>query len=315
LDEQEVRVQAPAKVNLILRVLDRRSDGYHNLWSLMQTVELEDELRFRLRRDSDDVRLVCDDATLPTDGRNLVMRAAALALERAGLRSRRRMGLDIRITKRIPVSAGLGGGSSDAAATIRGLDRLLDLGWSVADMARVGQALGSDVPFFFSAPTALVEGRGEHVTPLTLSGERWVVLVHPGFPIETRWAYERLASTRTAVQALSDPHRRLAAQTPLSWNEVIPLMENDFEEALAQTHPVLGAIKAELIANGAEAALLSGSGATVFGVFPDRCSAVRARDALGRAEGCRVYAVRAAAGSRSCEENSVPSDARSLPVG
>lgn len=142
---RETRVYAPAKVNLILRVLDRRADGYHNLWSLMHTVGLEDELHMRLDPDATGVQLQCDDPALPTDGRNLVARAAGLVLERAGLS----VGLSIRIVKRIPVSAGLGGGSSDAAATIVGLNRLLALGWSASEMARLGQVLGSDVPFFF----------------------------------------------------------------------------------------------------------------------------------------------------------------------
>src|SRR5438093_11693878 len=113
-----VRICTPAKINLILRVLDRRSDGYHNLWSLMQTVALEDELRFQVRADSTELSLKCDAASLPTDRRNLVWRAAALVRGRAGLQ----IGLDLEITKRIPLAAGLGGGSSDAAATIVALN-------------------------------------------------------------------------------------------------------------------------------------------------------------------------------------------------
>ena len=288
---------APAKVNLILKVLDRRPDGYHNIWSLMHTVGLEDELRFELSPLSAGLRLHCDDTALPTDGRNLVSQAASLVLERAGLPADRTMGLDIHLTKRIPVAAGLAGGSSDAAATIAGLNRLLGLGWSSEEMARVGQAVGSDVPFFFFAPSALVRGRGEEVAPVTLTGTRWVVLVHPGFPIETRWAYERLASTRQAVPTLSPTLRGVAGRTSLSWEDVIPLMENDFEEALAQTHQVLREIKQDLLAAGAEAALLSGSGATVFGVFRDKASAVRARASVGRAGGRRAYAVHTGAES------------------
>ncbi|MER3421888.1 MAG: hypothetical protein C4293_00315 [Nitrospiraceae bacterium] len=145
---REIRILAPAKINLILRVLDRRPDGYHNLWSLMQTVGLEDDLRFRLRPEHTGIRLECNDPSLPTDGRNLVARAAGLVLTRAGLA----VGLDIRIIKRIPISAGLGGGSSDAAATIAGLNRLLGLDWSVAEMAKIGQTLGSDIPFFSLRP-------------------------------------------------------------------------------------------------------------------------------------------------------------------
>ena len=304
--EREVRVLAPAKVNLILKVLDRRPDGYHNIWSLMHTVGLEDELRFRLTRRSTGVRLHCDDAALPTDGRNLVSQAASLVLERAGLSADRARGLEIRLTKRIPVSAGLAGGSSDAAATIAGLNRLLGLGWSSEEMARVGQAVGSDVPFFFFAPSALVRGRGEEVAPVTFTGERWVVLVHPGFPIETRWAYERLASTRQAVPPLSPTLRGVAGRTSFSWDDVVPLMENDFEEALAQTHGVLREIKEELLSAGAEAALLSGSGATVFGVFRDKASAGRARASVGRAGGRRAYAVHTGGASFQREAHSSP---------
>jgi len=297
-----IRVSAPAKVNLILKVLDRRPDGYHNLWSLMQTVALEDELHLRLRADSDGLRLSCDEPTLPTDGRNLVARAVAAVLERAGLS----VSLDIHIAKRIPMGGGLGGGSSDAAAAIVGLNRLLGLGWSADEMVAVGQQIGSDVPFFFFAPCAVVRGRGEAVSPLALAGQRWVVLVNPGFPIETRWAYERLAGSRQGTDPLPDALGRIAGQSRLSWDEVIPLMENDFEAALAPTHGVLGAIKAELMAQGAEAALLSGSGATVFGIFRDERTAVRARSAMDQVEGRRAYVGRAGTAPLSCSEAPSP---------
>ena len=149
-------VFAPAKINLVLRILDHRPDGYHNLWSLMQIVRLEDELSISLSDKHSSIILRCDDSSLKTDSSNLVYRAAAAVLEHSG----RIVGLDLVLSKRIPMGAGLGGGSSDAAATIIGLNRLLNLGWSMEKMAHVGQALGSDVPFFFFAPTAIVEGRG-----------------------------------------------------------------------------------------------------------------------------------------------------------
>jgi 4-diphosphocytidyl-2-C-methyl-D-erythritol kinase len=300
---RDIRVYAPAKVNLILRVLNRRTDGYHNLWSLMHTVGLEDELHMQVQPETTGVQLRCDDPTLPTDGRNLVARAAGLVLERAGLS----VGLDIRIVKRIPVSAGLGGGSSDAAATIAGLNRLLTLGWSASEMAQVGNILGSDVPFFFFAPTAQVLQRGEEVAPLRLLGERWIVLLNPGFPIETRWAYDRLAATRIGVPALSPAITSLSGKTHINWDDVVPFMENDFEAALAPTHHVLEKMKGTLLAQGAEAALLSGSGATVFGVFAHEASAVRARDGIKRQHGWWASAVRA--GSRSLgTHETVPSD-------
>ncbi len=301
--ERTVLVRAPAKVNLVLRVLDRRPDGYHNLWSLMHTVGLEDELHVRLTAEPDassPVRLACDDPTLPTDGRNLVRRAAELVLERAAAQGRPVPGVDIRLTKRIPMGGGLGGGSSDAAATILGLNHVLGLGWSVSEMAKLGESLGSDVPFFLFAPCARVRGRGEDVAPLTLAGTRWVVLVNPGFPIETRWAYQCLAESRRGVRPLSASLVTLMGRDRLSWNEVVPLMENDFEGALAPVHPALTAIKTELLLAGAEGALLSGSGATIFGIFHDEAAAVRARDLVGRSEGRRAFAAPAGTGPLTC---------------
>jgi 4-diphosphocytidyl-2-C-methyl-D-erythritol kinase len=292
----EILVKAPAKVNLVLRVLDRRPDGFHNLWSLMQTVGLEDELRVSLRPDQaggPPVSLTCDDPALPTDGRNLVVRAATAVLERAASGFPSQIRVDLRLTKRIPMAAGLGGGSSDAAATIVGLNRLLGLDWSPSEMAKVGESLGSDVPFFFFAPSARVKGRGEDVAAMAVTGERWIVLVNPGFPIETRWAYEKLTASRRQVQPLSAGLVRLMGHTTLTWEELLPLMENDFEPALALCYPVLSSIKTELILAGAEAALLSGSGATVFGVFRNKVAALQARDAVGRGEGRRAFAVRA----------------------
>ena len=292
----EVRISAPAKVNLILRILDRRADGYHNLWSLMHTVGVEDDIHVRLRPNSVDIRLDCDDPDLPTDGRNLIVRAASLTLERAGLSA----GLDIRLVKRIPVSAGLGGGSSNAAATILALDKLLALGWSAARMAEIGQVLGSDIPFFFFAPSARVAGRGEQVAALRVTGERWLVLVNPGFPIETRWAYDRLASARRFVPGLSPGIAALMHSSQASWEDILPAMENDFEPALAPSHPVLDMMKQALLTEGAERAMLSGSGATVFGVFRDEISAIRARDALRRAHGWWTAAGQAGTSPLAC---------------
>lgn len=295
-----VRINAPAKVNLVLRVLDRRPDGYHNLWSLMQTVALEDELEFGLS-ERPGVRLRCDDAVVPTDGRNLIVRAATAVLRQAGIGDDQAPGVEAHLIKRIPVSAGLGGGSSDAAATIIALNALLGLRWSPQAMAKAGEPLGSDVPFFFSAPSALVRGRGEDVTALALSGTRWVVLVNPGFPIETRWAYEQLAAGRAGVRPLSDELRRIDGGGTLSWEQAVTLMENDFEAALAPTHRVLEEIKQELRVAGAEAALLSGSGATVFGIFRDKPSAALAQQRLSRTAGWHVFAVPAGTAPLSCE--------------
>jgi 4-diphosphocytidyl-2-C-methyl-D-erythritol kinase len=292
-----VTVLAPAKINLILRILDRRPDGFHNLWSLMQTVGLEDEVAIQLSQDHTTIRLQCDSLSLTTDHTNLVHRAAAAVLHQ----SERKIGLDIVLTKRIPMGAGLGGGSSDAAATIIGLNRLLNLGWSAMDMAQVGQVLGSDVPFFFFAPSATVTGRGEQVNPVRITGSRWVILVNPGFPVETKWAYQQLSSTRAGVQPLSNSHAALGRERHLSWEQILEAAENDFEMPVFKAHPVLQEIKRKLLDQGAEAALLSGSGATVFGVFRNEVEALQARERFQTEPQRKVFAVSACSVPPVCQ--------------
>lgn len=160
-------------------------------------------------------------------------------------------------------------------------------------MAYVGQALGSDVPFFFFAPSATVEGRGEKVASVRIKGSRWVVLVNPGFPVETKWAYQQLSISRTGARTLSDVHVTLGNASELLWENVLQLAENDFETAVFKAYPVLHGIKQKLLAEGAEAALLSGSGATVFGVFRDEISARQAHASFRTDSHFKVYAVSA----------------------
>jgi len=298
--DRTIRIHAPAKVNLVLRVLDRRPDGYHNLWSLMQTVDVTDTLDVRAMPGRPGIHLTCDDASLPTDRRNLIYRAAEAVLKRAGSAIGRDAGLAITIAKRIPVSAGLGGGSSNAAATIVALNELLALRWSPTDMMKVGAPLGSDVPFFFCAPSAVVTGRGEAVEAVTLTGCRWIVLVNPGFPIETKWAYEQLSSRRASVAPLADSLRRIVGGATASWDQIVPLMENDFEAAVGPAHPELAKVAQALREAGAEAAMLSGSGATVFGVFRDEAAALRAQRMLSGTQGWRVLAGAAGTGPLAC---------------
>ena len=238
----------------------------------MQTVGLEDEVTIRLAPQHTKIRLQCDSHSLSVDQTNLVYRAAAAVL----VHLQRTIGLDIQLTKRIPMGAGLGGGSSDAAATILGINRLLNVGWSAARMAEIGQELGSDVPFFFHAPTAVVAGRGEQVGAIHVADSRWAVLVNPGFPVETKWAYQRLSTTRQGVAPLSERCTQLESQSRMTWDHVISLASNDFEGPVFATHPVLQQIKLDLLSRGAQLALLSGSGATVFGMFREEARARQA---------------------------------------
>lgn len=254
----------------------------------MHTVGLEDELTLTIQSGGPRrIALRCDHAVLAVDQSNLVYRAAQLVLDQA----EQTVDLSITLTKRIPLGAGLGGGSSDAAATILGLTRLLGLDWSVERMSELGQQLGSDVPFFFLAPAAVVTGRGEQVRPVQVTGTRWIALVNPGFPVETKWAYQQLASTRAAVRPLSPALQQLGGRSLLDWSEIIPLAENDFEAPVFAEHPVLAQIKRQLLGQGAEKALLSGSGATMFGVFPDRAGAERAAAVFARDPKMKAYAV------------------------
>jgi 4-diphosphocytidyl-2-C-methyl-D-erythritol kinase len=238
----------------------------------MHTVALEDEVRIRVTSSEPGVRLICDTEGLSTDHRNLVSRAASAVLDQAQLG----VGVDIELRKRIPIGAGLGGGSSDAAATILGLNHVLKLGWSAAKMAEVGQALGSDVAFFVFSPSAIVSGRGEAVRPVTVEGRRWIVLVKPRFGVETKWAYQQLAGTRTEVRPLSADHQAMDRRDRLTWTELSAAAENDFEKPVFAEHPLLLQIRRTLLDLGAQCALLSGSGATVFGLFDEESTARRA---------------------------------------
>jgi len=287
LPENEMIVQAPAKVNLCIRVLGRLSNGYHELWSLMHSVDLFDQLRIQLNLNHDRIQLTCDNEALPVDQGNLVYRAVEEVLRRA----ERSIGVDIVIRKGIPLAAGLGGGSSDAAATIYGLVHLLKLDWGLSEMGEVGAGLGSDIPFFFQTPCAMVRGWGQEVTPCIIEGKRWVVLVNPGFPIQTKWAYEQLASNRSEITPLSSWADTVERQLKVSWDDVIKAMENDFESPLFPVYPILQYIKERLGALGAQAALLSGSGATVFGVFDTPESAQAAAAQLQHDTQWRVFTV------------------------
>lgn len=251
----------------------------------MQTVGLTDELTLRVDSSLSGIRFDCEGLTLedPTD--NLVYQAADLVLQKTGTS----VGVEISLRKQIPAAAGLGGGSSDAAATIIGLNHLLECDWSLDDMIPLGQQLGSDVPFFFAAPTAVVQGLGEKISPITLSGDRWIVLVNPGFPIHTKLAYQRLDEVRDAVIQTDPWDYDLNGPNTVSWDEVIPLIQNDFEEVLLKDYPELVRLKSVLLQAGAETALISGSGATMFGIFSDESKARVAETQLPVSKHWRVF--------------------------
>jgi 4-diphosphocytidyl-2-C-methyl-D-erythritol kinase len=282
-----VRVRAPAKVNLFLEVLRRRPDGYHDLATLMVTVGLFDSLELR-ETGSNDVQLACDDPGLPTGPENLVRRAADLLRSRLGVRA----GVDIRLSKRIPTAAGLAGGSSDAAATLAGLDRLWRLGLSKAELAGLGAELGSDVSFFFHGPAAWCTGRGEIVEPLPMGGPLDFVLVTPPVGLSTARVFAEL-------KAPAEPIDGAAARGALKKNDIADLgkhLYNRLEQPAMRLCPEAARLKQGLQRLAVAGVLMSGSGSTVFALCHSAADALHVARAWpsARAEGppARVHVVR-----------------------
>jgi len=274
-----MKLLAPAKINLCLHVLSRRSDGYHELVMLMQRVSLFDELELRLN-DSGRVELQCEGVTLAPGEENLVVRAARSLLRATGSRH----GIEIGLQKRIPVAAGLGGGSSDAAAVLLGLNRLAGLGCTRGQLMEIGLTLGADVPFFVLEQAAWATGIGEKLDPAVDLPQVSYVLVNPGIPVSTAWVYQNLRLTPKG-----DPAR--LREFPRTAEGLVRLLHNDLESVTAARHPEIEEIKARLISQGARGCLMSGSGATVFGLFSGRAEADAAVLALQVEPGWRVFAV------------------------
>ena len=276
---------AAAKVNLALEILGKRADGYHELATVMQTVDLADRL---ILEDADELALTSSSPDVPVDESNLAMRAAVALRDAAGVEH----GVRIRLDKRIPVAAGLGGGSSDAAAVLLGLNRLWRLRWARARLAEVAVTLGIDVPFFLEGGVALGTGRGEKLGAVS-GGPLALVLVNPGTTLSTAAVYGRVTPdmystgehARGMIEAL---RRRRPAQVAAS-------LYNGLELAAADVSPNLTRMRAALMAAGALGAAMSGSGPTVFGVARsfEQARQIRARLARGS---WRCWAVRSVSG-------------------
>ncbi len=297
-----MRVLAPAKVNLLLRILGRREDGYHLLNSLMLPVSLYDEIWIRLDNvvsaDSPtptaQICLSCDDTRIPSDETNLAYRAASLLCQEAGLVAR----LSLRLIKRIPAGAGLGGGSSDAAAVLKGLNSLLRLGWTEQRLCNLGLRLGADVPFFIPCRPARVTGIGEELSPARMAGRRWLVLIVPAFGVSTSWAYRRFDQLIGATASDLSPTTAVLAD---GWPSPVACV-NDLERAVLPAHPLLQDLKNMLLSARAEAALMSGSGSAIFGLFDRRAAAQRAADSIAQtvAQQGRVFVVKSLTGDLRC---------------
>jgi len=268
---------SPAKVNLYLRVIRKREDGYHDILSLMQRISLCDELTFSPSRDGIAVR--CPGTPLPEDEGNIVYRAAAAFFSRTGLSP----GVDITIRKRIPIAAGLGGGSSNAATTLMTLNEIHGFPMTQEELMKIGTLLGADVPFFIMGKTVWASGIGDRFTQSSFIPDFRFVLINPGFEVSTKMVYQGLNLGLTK--------RRIHYSIPRfsTQEDVIGGLTNDLERVTVKLHPVLDEIKTLLLTSGARGALMSGSGPTVFGVFTDPESADRAEKNLEQEARWRVF--------------------------
>jgi 4-diphosphocytidyl-2-C-methyl-D-erythritol kinase len=279
-----ISLLAPAKLNISLEVFGKRPDGYHDIRSVMVPVSLYDEVT--VEETASGIVVECDDPGVPVDASNTCRRAASLFRERAGAPP----GVRIRIRKEIPSQAGLGGGSSDAAATLKGLSALTGSHLPPEELLALAARIGADVPFFTLGSAALVEGFGEVLTPIPWRVPFHAVVVKPPFGMPTREGYERLQ--RGSMEA--PPRGRVPAFADLAG--LAAAVRNDFEEAWAPARPEIARIKAALLAAGALAAGMSGSGSAVFGLFAaaeDASEALRRLPAdAGGGPGGRRFVVR-----------------------
>ncbi|MCH2391072.1 MAG: 4-(cytidine 5'-diphospho)-2-C-methyl-D-erythritol kinase [Nitrospinales bacterium] len=258
----KLKFKTPAKVNLGLHVHGKREDGFHELETIFQMVSLFDDVELELL--SSGIKLECDTPGIPTDDTNLVCKAALLLRKSYQVEGK---GVSIRLKKKIPFGAGLGGGSGNAAGVLMGLNRLWDLNIEREKLFTLAAELGSDVPFFLTSPCALGKGRGERLKVLEPCSKFQVLLVFPGFPIATSWVYQNLR-----LKLTKRPNNISILRKNLSLSDITSLgsqLYNDLESVVIQKFPEVKVVKDELWAWGALGVLLSGSGSTVFGIFDD----------------------------------------------
>lgn len=257
----EVSIEAPAKINLFLEILGKRDDGYHEIETVMQEIDITDLLRFKEIEEG--VRLECEDNSIPLNEDNLVYKAAKLIQRECGIKK----GALIRLEKRIPVGAGLGGGSSDAAATLKALNLLWKIGLSDAELVELASKLGSDVAFFIEGKTSLCKGRGEKVYPIESNSKLNYIVIFPNINVSTKAIYENvrldLTKKRKDVSFLKE---ELRSSNAFSLGK---LLFNRLEETIFAQYPDLRKIKDSLKCFGFRGILVSGSGSSIFGLCSD----------------------------------------------
>ena len=274
---RSVSLPSFAKINLDLRVLGTRADGYHDLRTVFQSLALFDNVTVTARRGP--LSVTCDEPDIPTDQRNLVWKAASLLHRVTTGRQTAPRGIAIDLRKRVPSEAGLGGGSSNAAMTLLALNKLWKLELDPASLARIGARLGADVPYFIVGGTALGLGRGDDIYPLADMPPVHVVILRPGFGVATSDAYAWFDEESRPRRAMKEPAARLV---PPGWPAWSATLRNDLEIPVVRHHPAIGRIRQSLVDAGATFAAMSGSGSAVFGLFERADAARRTANDLAR---------------------------------
>ena len=264
--------KAPAKINLGLCITGKRPDGFHDILSLFQTVDLCDNLS---ATGFDGKRLTCNNSDLPVNTDNLVVRAEDLFCERFGIKRRLSFNLD----KRIPVGGGLGGGSSDGAAALRLLQTYHGVESDDRRLMEIAAELGSDIPFLVRGGTGVVSGRGEVIEEISWPFDFSYVLVHPGFGVSTAWAYRSMTDFGQDADRYGAMIGKLRDGS-LARDDFFSALTNDFERVVFEEHPVLGTIRDDLLAGGARAAMMTGSGSTMLGIFEDHDTAEQCAESM-----------------------------------
>ena len=271
---RQARVRALAKINLDLRVLGTRPDGFHELRTVFQTISLADTLEIAYTPARKTAISLVDNLAIAD---NLVVRAARLVMEAMHATGR----IEMRLTKRIPMGAGLGGGSSDAAAVLLALPALVGRIITLPKLSAIGEQLGSDVPFFLLGGTAVGIGRGSELFPLPDTAARQGILVAPGIHVNTAQAYRDLSPRLTTELQ----QNKIVSFQSVTWDTAsLASARNDFESVVFEQHRKLAALKKRLVRAGATVALMTGSGSALFGLFPDGDGVSRAIELLGEVE-------------------------------
>jgi len=256
-------LHSPAKINLRLEILGKRNDGYHEIRTIIQKISFYDDVTLKVSTQKG-IKVKVDNPAIPADNKNLAYKAAFLLMEDQKISA----GVSIHIKKKIPAGAGLGGGSSNAATTLQGLNRIFKLNLKDKYLQQFSMSLGADVPFFLSGSgTALATGIGEKLKPLKLQKKLWFLLILPDFSISTSWAY----NTYSRYNILTKRKKNIKIKNSIrTFDGVVSLLLNDFESIVIPLYPEIKTIKNNLIRAGAAGSLLSGSGSSVFGVFSNK---------------------------------------------